>query len=678
MATNFFERQSQARRNTTWLVAMFLIALVGMVATTFGIAVLVVAQSKNWQEMQSIEPIAPTPFPWEIPLFVGGGTLLLIAGGTLFKVIELRSGGGALVAERLGGKRLYPDSQGYCERQLLNVVEEMAIASGTPTPPVYLLDEKGINAFAAGYSPSDAVLGITRGAVEQLSRDELQGVIAHEFSHLLNGDMRMSIRLIGILHGILLLGLVGNMILRSIVIRGGGRSNRDRNNNALVLLAIGAALMILGFLGSFAGGLIKAAVSRQREYLADASAVQFTRNPSGIAGALRQIGASITGSRVTSPNAKEASHLFFSQGVWEGFSGLLATHPPLNKRILAIDPDWDGTFPEASTAGTSASSGPVAGAAGFAGETGRASEASRGLAEPIAATPLTPPGHVDLHWMDRAVEQVGDPGEIHRQYAAMLLASLPDKILSVAREPYGARAVVYCLLLDSNDEVRHKQIAALRSAADPSVLQLASQLQEPLAQLAPQSRLPLIDLTLPALRSLSTSQYETFDRCVQALIAADNNIALFEWALGRILARHLEPQFRKQRRITIQYYGLAKLGNDCSMLLATIAHVGHDPEQAAAAFQTAQPLLPEVRLTMRDRDACSLGQLQDSLTRLATAAAKHRGRLVDACAEVICADGQVTLSEGELLRGIADLLDCPMPPIIAGQTVSPAAGFPQK
>ena len=265
----------------------------------------------------------------------------LITVGSLYKMAQL-AGGGTVVAERLGGRRVYPNTTDPVERRLLNVVEEMALASGVPVPPVFLLsEEQGINAFAAGYSPSDAVVGVTRGCAQQLTRDQLQGVVAHEFSHILNGDMRLNMRLIGVLHGILLMGLVGRELLRLVGHSGGGRSRR--NDGAAPLLLIGLAFMVIGFLGLFIGNLIKAAASRQREFLADASAVQFTRNPEGIAGALKRIGAAVFGSKLASPRAAEASHMYFAEGI----STLFASHPPLHERISRIDPQWDGKFPQA-------------------------------------------------------------------------------------------------------------------------------------------------------------------------------------------------------------------------------------------------------------------------------------------------------------------------------------------
>ena len=651
MATDFFERQSRARRNTIWLVATFLLATLAIVATVFVVTALTVGQAVPPASSLSA---SGRPFPWEIPLFAAGASLVVILGGTIVRVLELRAGGGASVAAKLGGRKLLGEKKSPAERRVLNVVEEMAIASGVPVPTVFMLDEPGINAFAAGYAPSDAVIGVTRGAVEQLSRDELQGVIAHEFSHILNGDMRMSIRLIGILNGILLLGLVGRMLLRSGA-HGGSRS-KDDAKGALAILAIGLVLILLGFMGSVIGGILKATISREREYLADASAVQFTRNPRGIAGALKAIGAAVSGSKVKAAAAAEASHMFFAQGVWEGFTSLMATHPPLPKRIRAIEPDWDGTFN--SRGGGEVGYVPAAaGAAGFAGEAPSARDT------------------VDIELVDHAVEQVGAPQEMHRQYAAQLIADLPEPVQEAARESFGARAVVYLLLLDSRKEIRQIQIAALKKHADDAVLQAASKLQADVAAVDARARLPLIDLTLPALRMMSDSQFENFINCVNALVAADKNLALFEWTLGRIIERHLTPLYHHRRNVVIKYYRLGHLQEECNVLLSTLAHLGHSPENAALAFQAATALLPELDIKLLDREACSLAALKPALAELERASAKLRGRILDACAAVICADGHVIQAEAELLRGIADLLDCPVPPLIAGQKVQPAAVF---
>src|SRR3954451_21131705 len=397
MATDFFQRQSDARRNTKWLVVMFTLAVIGIVGTTMFATALATGAMQEHHAYRG-DRFSRQPFPWQATIMSGVAALGLIAGGSLFEIAQL-SGGGTVVAERLGGRRVYPNTTDPVERRVLNVVEEMALASGVPVPAVFMLDEElGINAFAAGHTTSDAVVATTRGTAQQLTRDQLQGVIAHEFSHILNGDMRLDLRLMGVLYGILLMGLLGRELFRIAAYTGGGRSDSRRNDSGLYLLAIGLIFMILGFVGLMFGNLIKAAVSRQREFLADASAVQFTRNPSGIAGALKRIGAAIFGSKLISPRAAEASHMYFAEGI----SSLFATHPPLDQRIRRVEPEWDGKFPPALPAdaivGLDAD-----GAEGFID--------APGIVQPdVYRTP------VPVRAVQTAAEHVADPTEVHRTY----------------------------------------------------------------------------------------------------------------------------------------------------------------------------------------------------------------------------------------------------------------------
>ena len=327
MGPDFFTHQDQARRNTTRLEVLFVLAVLALILSIDLLLAATLGYLARDPRTGAVD--WSLAFDPGIVVLSALGTLSVVGGGSLFKTAQLRSGG-HVVAEELGGRRLHPDTADPTEQKILNVVEEMAIASGTATPPVFLLDsEQGINAFAAGFTPSDAVIGITRGAAERLTRDELQGVVAHEFSHILNGDMRLNIRLMGILHGILIIGMLGYFILRMTASSGRGRrSSRGGGGGAVVaILALGAGLMAVGFFGTLFGNLIKAAVSRQREFLADASAVQFTRQPSGLAGALKKISGLAAGSRIENPNAPEASHMFFGRATG-GFAGLFSTHPP--------------------------------------------------------------------------------------------------------------------------------------------------------------------------------------------------------------------------------------------------------------------------------------------------------------------------------------------------------------
>ncbi len=643
MATDFFERQADARRNTKWLIAMFVLAVIAVVGSTFVLTAVVVTAADRHGQVRL-----------DVPLLASAAALTLILVGTLYKMAQL-AGGGTVIAERLGGRRVYPNTNDPVERRVLNVVEEMALASGVPVPPVFMLSsEEGINAFAAGYSPSDAVVGITRGCAQQLTRDQLQGVVAHEFSHILNGDMRLNLRLIGVLHGILLMGLVGREVLRFASYSGGGRSDRERRNDAgAYVFFIGLAFMVLGFVGLFIGNLIKAAASRQREYLADASAVQFTRNPEGIAGALKRIGAAVFGSKIASPRAAEASHMYFAEGI----STLFASHPPLTDRIRRVDPQWDGVYPPAL---------PADAVVGFGRD---------GVGALVEGTPAD--GRQDVYGkpvpvevVRHAVDQVANPTELHREYVRELIAAMPPAVTQAAHEPYGARAVIFASLIDQDADVRAAQLRVLEKAADANVYELTLKLMPAVNQLDVRALLPLVDMTLPALRALSSSQYEEFNKCFAYLVQADQRLGLFEWTLHQILLRHLRPQFEKVRPPQVRYYGLQQLGSQVSVLLSTLAHASqHDDD---LAFQAGAKHVGEVSVELLPREACSVGQLDAALRELRQAAPKLRARLVDATAACICADLDVSVEEGELLRAICDMLNCPMPPLLAGQRVSPS------
>jgi len=575
-------------------------------------------------------------------LQVALATSILVGGASLLRVAQLR-GGGHVVAESMGGRLLHGNSRDPLERKVLNVVEEMSIASGIPTPPVYLMDqEAGINAFAAGYSTSDAVMGITRGCAERLSRDELQGVVAHEFSHILNGDMRLNIRLMGVLYGILVIGILGHILLRSSLWSSAMGRRNSKDNSAMAMLAIGVALMAIGFIGTFFGNLIKASVSRQREFLADASAVQFTRNPSGIAGALKKIGGLEIGATVENPNAAEASHMFFGRVIGSGFSALFSTHPPLEERIARLDPAWSPPAARGEPAAVGPAAAAASGAMGFASE-----PAARGL------------------------DQIGQVTPAHLEYAAKLLAGLPDEVVQLAHEPYGARAVIYALLIDDDEGARNAQLEALPKIAEADVWQLALSLRPAIAQLDAGARLPLIDLALPALCELSASQFERFERAVVELVEADQQIDLFEWTLQRILLRHLEPHFRRARPPRVRHKRIARVADDCSTVVSILARASaHDPEVAERALQQARQTLGLADLRLLAPEQAGLAELDRALPRLGELTPQLKRQVMTACADFISADHEISVEEAELFRAIADTLDCPVPPLLPGQPLS--------
>ncbi len=365
MATDFFARQDHARRQTVRLIVLFALSVAAIIIAIYLVVAVGLSGAESTHAHHAVygqpEHYAAAPHRglWRPELFLGiaAGTLLVVALGSLYKIAEL-SAGGETVALMMGGRAVDPQSTDLAERRLLNIVEEMALASGVPVPPVFVMDnEPSINAFAAGHQPGDAVVTVSAGALRYLSREELQGVMGHEFSHILNGDMRLNLRLIGVVNGILVLAILGYYILRF-----GGlssrRSDREDNSGAAIFF-LGLALVILGYLGVFFGNLIKAAISRQREFLADASAVQFTRYPGGIAGALKKIGGLEEGSHIRDAHAAEISHMFFGDAFAGSFFRLFATHPPLDERIRALEPDFDGNFPEVKPVGVAAEPSPA-------------------------------------------------------------------------------------------------------------------------------------------------------------------------------------------------------------------------------------------------------------------------------------------------------------------------------
>jgi Zn-dependent protease with chaperone function len=636
MATDFFQQQDAARRGTTRLVVLFGLAVVAIIASIEVLLAATMGYLSRNPETGAVDWTAVGDPQLMIVAIVG--TLIVVGGGSLFKIAQLR-GGGQVVAEQLGGRLLTAGTSDPVEQRVLNVVEEMAIASGTATPPVYLMDkEDGINAFAAGFSPEDAVIGVTKGTATRLNRDELQGVIAHEFSHIVNGDMRLNIRLMGLLHGILIIGMLGYFVLRMSFYTGGGRS-RD-GKDGLPIMAIGAGLAVIGFAGTFFGNLIKAGVSRQREFLADSSAVQFTRQPEGLAGALKKIGGFVKGSAVENPNAPEASHMFFGRAT-SGFSAMFSTHPPLAERIRRIDPSWDGELAEA-TAEAGFAPAEVAGASGFAGGSG------------AAATGV-----------EHAVESIGQPSPAHIRYAGELIRSLPPELVAAAHEPYGARAVVYALLLDQEPEPQQIQLSHLQAAADDGVYEETLRLAPFVDQLDARMRLPLLEITLPALRVLTSSQYARFQQNMVELVEADQQIDLFEWSLHRILLRDLEAQHGRPRRTRVRYRSVSAVRQASELLLSVLAYVGHrDTRAAEQAFNQARQVLQLQNARLYPRDACGLRELDAALGHLDQAAPKVKRQVLEAAVASIAADQQVTATEAELLRAVSASMSCPMPPIL--------------
>jgi Zn-dependent protease with chaperone function len=647
---DFFASQDLARRNTRRLIIWLILSILCMIAAIYAVIMIVLASDAGRALTES-----GLQYPWLNPGILAAvaiGVLGVVGAGSLYKIASLR-GGGAGVAALLGGRRLPPNASEPDERKILNIVEEMALASGMPVPPVYVLEnEPGINAFAAGYNVDDAVIGVNRGTIEQLNRDELQGVVAHEFSHILNGDMRMSLRMIGVLHGIQLLSLIGYYVLRG---SSSGRSSSRKGGGQIAIVAL--ALIVVGFIGLFFARLIKASISRQREYLADASAVQFTRNPDGIAGALKMIGASVNGSVVTAAQAEEASHMFF--GSMFRSSGLFDTHPPLADRIRKLDPRFDGDFSEYRRKRERRL------------EQREASERKASAQFPGMGTRFAVPGFPGM-FGDRfpldptlLIAGIGDPDFRDVEYSAEIVDRIPDQIRDAARDLFSARCLVLASLLNRDPQVRAAQFQVISGHEGDATIQETMKLSPLVDALAPRFRLPLFEILQGALTGLSPEQYTRFRKTVDDLVTADQRVDLFEFFLRHHLIVHLDRYFGRLGPPHARYRSVEAVRTEVNQLLGMLIRAGHDsPEAALAAHRQALQSL-EVDWPVEVPAELSYADLARSLKRLAAAMPQVKKRFLSAAAVAILHDGEVTVEEAELFRALSESLDCPVPPVAA-------------
>ncbi len=664
---DFFEHQEQARRRTGLLVVGYAAAVLMTITAVYAVLVVLLRDEEGiaW---------------WQAEIFLGVALLLglLILGGSLFKISAL-SAGGAKVASMLGAREVSPDTTDPDERRLLNVVEEMAIASGVSTPSVYVIDENGINAFAAGFRTSDAVIGVTKGCLQQLSRDELQGVIAHEYSHIINGDMRLNIRLIGVLHGLLMIHLLGMIMLRMMVFSGGGRHRRRSSSSrgggdgkaAIVMFVLGLAMTIIGLIGVLFGRIIKSAVSRQREHLADAAAVQFTRNPAGLAGALKKIGGLSDGSRVRDPHAEELSHLFFANGLATSWLGLMASHPPLKERIRRLDPAFAGQAGSAATASAAASRHVTAQAAADDMTAGAMGLAGKSETTATTATTTHRPSRDIAMRPEQITASIGTLTAGRLEAARNMLSALPAALRQRLHDTDDAAAAVLALLSSDKPEAAAIQLKILEKAGDewPSRV---DEMKKGLKGLDSSLRLAVVDLALPALHQLTPQRYQQFRQWCLDFVAADKQVSVFEYALLGIIERHLTARFTKTKKTVVQYYALKPLIPDAVVLLGVLARFGNenDHDQAAEVFAAGiKKLDPTLNVSLPSETECTLSAFDHALNRWRQAAMPLRQRLLQAGAVCVTANNRVTVDEGNLLRAVADAFDVPMPPLIADDSM---------
>jgi Zn-dependent protease with chaperone function len=624
---NFFEHQAAARRTSAWLVVLFALAVAGIV-----LAVDLVA----WATTRSPGTLA----------FFTLATLATIGLGSLYRIASLR-GGGETVALQMGGVPVPENTTDPNLRRLRNVVEEIAIASGVPVPKIYVLErEAGINAFAAGYSPSDAVVAVTRGAIERLNRDELQGVIAHEFSHILNGDMRLNIRLIGVLFGILMIGLIGRKILQN-----GGLGGRNKSAGAVLVAALAA--LAIGYIGLFFGRMIKAGVSRSRESLADASAVQFTRQTIGLAGALKKIGGLAEGSALNDRgDAEEVSHMLFGEGL--SLSALFATHPPLVKRIQALEPHFRGE--ELERLRWKWFSAPPLGLDEDA-MLGLDAVGSARLPNAMQELNVTPP---------MVAAQVATPAADDYKRADAIASGIPDALRDLAAQRESVMPLLLALLLAEDEALASRQEVEIAARLGSEAADHAARIHQQLvADLHPMLRLPLAALAFPVLRLRPRPQLDAFMDTVHAVVNADGEVSLFEYCLGRLLTVQVRESLDPSRYARFGPRKPNAVKRELASLLAVVAQAGHDDADNARRAYLAGMLrvLPNEHLAYAPPadGVLALDEVWDPLDRLDPLA---KQMLVEGVTAAISNDGRVSVAEAELLRTICGVLHCPLPPML--------------
>ena len=724
---NFFQHQDDAHRASRRLIVLFSVSVLLTIAILYGAWEVWAHVTAAFDVVAvNVEGIEVGPAPWFDPPALLGVSLFVLAivgAGSVFKGLQLRDGGPGL-ALSMGAEFVLGNEGDPQVKQLVNVVEEMSIASGVPTPSVFVLPHGSINAFAAGWSVDDAAIVLTRGALEHLRREELQAVVAHEFSHILHGDMRLNVVMMALLHGLVLIGLSGESMLMSHRVIARGRKPTGFSQPA----ALGAAvtLLVAGSVGAFFGKLIKASLSRQREFLADASAVQFTRDAPALAGALKKIKAMGAGPELSAEGVHAASHLFLNDPLRGGATALLATHPPIEDRIGRLEPGWDGALPTvkykavpqpahlrgaevaravpsdamvAALAGVSPMSQRARASAGGAPDLApiRPSALAGGAAWPSAGSPregatprarsLQPSTDLDSAetWNTlapvaalaqaseitlRAQElclRIGavDPDVLYD--SASLLAGLPPDLYHATHVPLGAVGVVYALMIDARPDVRQRQVDLLRDNSHRAILIETWRLL-PLVEAVPLGhRLPLLDLCAPALRTLSSLQATELDGNVDVLARADERVDVFEFALHRILKKQLALTLHPHRRRAVQFHSMRALRAEAAQLLSWLAWAGQDrPEEAERAYAAGVARLKAARgplMSLRSHEQCRLEWLDDALQRLSLATPIIRAQVVDACVHAVLCDGVVRLAEAELLRAVAHVLEVPVPPL---------------
>ena len=656
---DFFAAQDAAHKQTGRLIGLLVVGLIVMTTAVYFATMLVIHLGGGYLRGQS-EQQAGGATGWieneivwwdpRVALIVLVFIVVLVGGGFLYRWAQMRSGG-ERIAEMLGGRRIDMDTRDAAERKALNVVEEMSIASGMPVPPVYVMPSDAINAFAAGHTVDQAVLGLTEGCINRLTREQLQGVVAHEFSHIFNGDMRLNVRLVAVINGVMVLGVVGFIMWRYVgyaMLFGGGGRRGGKNDGlpiALGIMLLGILLCIIGFAGTMVARLIQAAVSRQREYLADASAVQFTRETDGIGGALRAIGAAPKQTKLATETS-QFNHMFFNQAM----PSLFASHPPLTDRIARIEgikPDQVGELKQKLTSAQASK------------------RWAAGRAERKAALSSTggAMGGLAIAGLAGALGQVGDIHAVDMAWTQEVLSHIPAKINKAVHAPQYVPAVVLAMLVHEqggDTQAVNRQMLAIEEIMGHATAAQVRDLVPVFADLDDRCRVPLLDLASPVLSKLSTTQANAFRTAVEQLVMADGKVTRFEWVAALLVDSALDRGGDAEHTSKTR---LKQVQDAVQTMLTVVARAGQeDSDEALQVLQSAC-----VWLTLESPSALSevpLKQLNAAVHDLRTLKFAERGRFLQAVVGAVEHDGRTTVAEAEMVRAIAEMLAVPMPPVV--------------
>ena len=643
----FYEHQDNAYNTTAKLTFVMAVAIIGTILISGGIITYLFA---FFMYLDGVEPSRlKTTLIW-VFCFASTSIGVVVAIGTISKMLQLRAGG-RVIAEDVGG-RLITEPRDDDERRLLNIVEEISVASGIPTPPVYLLGLcDGINAFAAGHNPREAVVAVTRGAIRNLNRDQLQGVIAHEYAHILNGDMALNMKMVGWLHGVLAITILADRLIE-IGCEALFRERRtmfSQNDNGLggiLPIVIGCGLWPVGLIGTFMALLAKAATSRQREFLADAYAVQFTRHPEGLADAFKRLAGHDAGSRVRSSKAIEASHMFFAEGCGR-LASRLASHPPLVDRVLRLDPTWDGT--------------PLFAGEDQIGEFTGAFQGALGLVS--GASDMTDNGPVaglEAQLQERVREVPDMLATV--AFAESVLSSLPDPLVQIIEAPGGTSLVLHGLwLAHAKDEsIGYDMLPKLQA-------ERLNPLVPFLREMNSAQQVMLLDKAADALGKARGPERRTLREVNQCFIDACETDNLFQWMWNAIVSESLGLEKDRKPR----YGKLSQVEGACEVVLSRVSYASGSKAVAGFSFQRGLANLALENISLLDEADCDWEKFQMAVDLIAQLAAAPRRQVLVACSSALSSDQDITPDESYIIRGICQRLGYEVPTIFAGQPILP-------